>query len=170
MSYNNLAVIYKFRTISDRIAYLVWYDNNNAEAIVDMSFEEFRDFTKKHRLTWSIDMARHIAFKIQQEKVPEYSYIVYEGYFNAFYEEGYPSQKIFLKNNPKFNIESQDKNDKTDIVETESKNNDITTYIDKIAMLEKDITSKNEELTQLKIELTKQSPKSILQLFKNYLW
>jgi hypothetical protein len=87
MSKNDIVVIYKFRTTSGSIAYIAWYEGNNADFVDEHTFAEFRDLVRRGTQTQSLETAVRIARDIQREETPEYSFVIYDGYINAFHEE-----------------------------------------------------------------------------------
>ena len=103
MSKNDVVAIFKFRTTDGRVKYYVWYEHGNSDVIDSMTFAEFREFVKGKRLTRNLETAKTIAAQLQRTNIPEYSFVVYDGYYNAFFtEHGYPnpSTGLQLKTNP----------------------------------------------------------------------
>lgn len=113
MSKNDVVFVYKIRTTSGNIAYIVYYDHNNADVVDCFSFAEFRERFGTAVQTQSLETAIHIARGIQREETPEYSFVVYDGYLNAFLEgqeqdKPTPSYSLRLVTNPVYFGESED--------------------------------------------------------------
>lgn len=111
MSKNDVVVIYKFRTTSGKIMYYVWYDNNSADSVECFTFAEFRELIKGKHVTSNLKTAQHIASQIQKSEIPEYHFIVYDGYFNVLLvEDGNvnPSRPLQFRTNPEYLGRSED--------------------------------------------------------------
>ena len=111
MSKNDIVVIYKFRTTSGSIAYIAWYEGNNADFVDEHTFAQFRDLVRRGKQTTSLETAVRIARRIQREETPEYSFVVYNGYINAFHEEHgvqSPSSTLRFITNPGYLGEPED--------------------------------------------------------------
>ena len=115
MSKNDIVAVYKIRTTSGKIAYIVYYEKNNADIVDYFSFTAFRERFKTAKQTHSLETAICIARRIQRKKIPEYSFVVYDGYLNAFLEGQVPEQEkpkpsstLRCETNPAYLRQSED--------------------------------------------------------------
>lgn len=143
---NSVVVIYKFLTLTNEVSYYVSYQTD-AEKIADMSFEEFRNVTKKNRLSWGFESARRIANKFQKVHVPEFTYLEYDGYLNSFSLNGYPDKEFVLMRNPYYTIDGEEKDveDKDESVSTVNSSK----IMEELESIRRELESSNEEKERL---------------------